>query len=96
MIIPNVVRSCPDQPAHCNWNEFSNPGPNYQMLYGALVGGPNQYDNYTDVRSDYVANEVSCDYNAGFQGAVAGGFFHFETFRFIHKADRQALDGTGS
>lgn len=42
-----------------------------QVLYGALVGGPDEFDNYEDKRNDYVTNEVTCDYNAGFQSAVA-------------------------
>jgi len=42
------------------------------VLYGALVGGPDENDVYVDDREDYVSNEVACDYNAGFQGAVAG------------------------
>jgi len=64
--------SCPDEPAECDWDEYNQSGPNYQILYGALVGGPDQNDNYNDVRSDYISNEVANDYNAGFQGAVAG------------------------
>jgi len=64
--------SCPDRPATCTWNDYTNPGPNPQILYGALVGGPDLNDNYEDNRDDYVANEVSCDYNCGFQGSVAG------------------------
>ena len=45
---------------------------NYQILYGALVGGPKDTsDTYVDVRSDYQANEVAVDYNAAFQGSVA-------------------------
>ena len=44
---------------------------NPMTLYGALVGGPDQWDNYNDDRNDYVANEVACDYNAGFQSALA-------------------------
>ena len=43
----------------------------FQILYGALVGGPNQNDQYTDDRGDYIANEVACDYNAGWQGTLA-------------------------
>ena len=37
------------------------------------MGGPTApNDNaYRDVRSDYVANEVALDYNAGFTGALA-------------------------
>jgi hypothetical protein len=40
-------------------------------LYGALVGGPDASDTYTDQRSNYTCNEVACDYNAGFTGALA-------------------------
>nr|BAF62180.1 cellulase [Mesocentrotus nudus] len=64
--------SCPDQPKSCSWNEYNSGSANPQTLEGALVGGPDQYDNYTDERSDYISNEVACDYNAGFQSAVAG------------------------
>ena len=41
------------------------------ILYGALVGGPGSNDEYTDTRTDYIANEVATDYNAGWQGALA-------------------------
>ncbi|MEJ6391963.1 glycoside hydrolase family 9 protein [Gymnodinialimonas sp. 2305UL16-5] len=46
--------------------------PNAYILHGALVGGPDQDGSYEDVRSDYIANEVATDYNAGFSGALAG------------------------
>jgi hypothetical protein len=59
-------------PAKCDWQAMNNPGPNPQVLTGALVGGPDQSDNYTDKRDDYVHNEVAMDYNAGFQSAAAG------------------------
>ena len=36
-----------------------------------MVGGPDQNDFYEDKRDDYIMNEVTCDYNAGFQSAVA-------------------------
>lgn len=42
------------------------------MLYGALVSGPDENDNYKDLRQEYIYNEVTLDYNAGFQSAVAG------------------------
>ncbi|CAH1790308.1 unnamed protein product [Owenia fusiformis] len=64
--------SCPWRPAPCSWNDYNNPAPNPHTLYGALVGGPGQYDDYEDRRNDYVKNEVATDYNAGFQGALAG------------------------
>lgn len=56
----------------CNWNNFNSPDPNPQILQGALVGGPDQNDYYVDARDNYRTNEVACDYNAGFQSAVAG------------------------
>jgi len=63
--------SCPTT-GTCDWNNFNYNGPNPQILYGALVGGPNDQDAYTDSRSDYVANEVATDYNAAFSGLIAG------------------------
>jgi len=63
--------SCPDAPAVCDWDTFDSPEPNFHVLTGALVGGPDQNDNYVDDRSDYVHNEVADDYNAGFQRDVA-------------------------
>ena len=65
-------RSCDDLPAPCGQADASKSGPNPQILHGALVGGPDRNDNYVDIRSDYKANEVATDYNAGFQTALAG------------------------
>ena len=63
--------SCPDAPTVCDWNTFNSPDPNFHVLTGALVGGPDENDNYVDSRQDYVHNEVATDYNAGFQSALA-------------------------
>ncbi len=64
--------SCPDMPQDCNnGNAYLNPGANYQLLEGALVGGPDSSDGFSDDRSIYEYTEVACDYNAGFQSAVA-------------------------
>ncbi|MEZ4888378.1 MAG: glycosyl hydrolase family 8 [Chitinophagales bacterium] len=59
--------------AHGSWaNNINTPTNNRHILYGALVGGPSSAnDQYTDSRTDYIANEVACDYNAGFTGALA-------------------------
>jgi hypothetical protein len=54
-----------------DWNTFNSPDPNFHVFTGALVGGPDDKDNYVDNRQDYVHNEVATDYNAGFQSAVA-------------------------
>ncbi|KAF2358937.1 Glycoside hydrolase family 9 [Trinorchestia longiramus] len=58
--------SCPDAPEPCDsgW-ALNQAGPNPQVLYGALVGGPDINDNHSDDRSDYVHNEVSLNYNSG-------------------------------
>ncbi|XP_002739247.2 endoglucanase A-like [Saccoglossus kowalevskii] len=64
--------SCPNRPAACSTPYLSLAAPNPQVLYGALVGGPDETDHYRDMRQDYFANEVTLDYNAGFQSAVAG------------------------
>ena len=67
-----VSSSCPARPAPCGWDSFNWPGENPQLLLGALVSGPDENDHYMDKREEYVYNEVTLDYNAGFQSAVAG------------------------
>ena len=60
--------------AHGSWsNNISLPAVNRHVLFGALVGGPKSASDsdYADNRSDYIANEVATDYNAGFTGALA-------------------------
>ena len=66
--------SCRTTTTQCS---IGDGGPNPNLLKGALVGGPDGNDNYQDSRSDYVKNEVACDYNAGFQSALAGKFVDF-------------------
>ena len=67
------------QGSYCdNMNE---PSSHRHTLYGALVGGPDASGNYTDTVSDYTANEVACDYNAGFTGLLAAMYseYHGQT-----------------
>lgn len=53
--------------AHGSWkNDLAIPDTNRHILYGALVGGPNQDGSYEDDRQNYINNEVATDYNAGF------------------------------
>ncbi|XP_075218720.1 uncharacterized protein LOC142323236 [Lycorma delicatula] len=68
----HAASSCPDRPKKCGWESFSVNAPNPQLLLGALVSGPDENDFYRDLREDYIYNEVTLDYNAGFQSAVAG------------------------
>ena len=71
--------SCPSS-GQCNFDQLGEKGPNPQILYGALVGGPNEDDQFTDNRFDYIKNEVSLDFNAGFQSALAG---HIELAQYV-------------
>ncbi|HOP75051.1 MAG TPA: glycoside hydrolase family 9 protein [Bacillota bacterium] len=58
--------------AHGSWaNNMEVPGENRHIIYGALVGGPAAAGIYVDKINNYVCNEVACDYNAGFVGALA-------------------------
>ncbi|XP_069940749.1 endoglucanase E-4 [Cherax quadricarinatus] len=64
--------SCPDPPEACNFGwAYTQPGPNPHVLYGGLVGGPDENGDYEDDRSNYEQNEVACDYNAAYSGALA-------------------------
>ncbi|KAK7082264.1 hypothetical protein SK128_017348 [Halocaridina rubra] len=65
--------SCPSSPAKCDWDTYDqlSSEPNIYELAGALVGGPDSNDNYSDTRENVEQNEVTTDYNAGFQSAVA-------------------------
>ena len=81
--------------AHGCWSNNLNAAPenSRHTLVGAIVGGPGSADDsYKDVRSDYQANEVACDYNAGFTGACAylyekNGFGAVTTPSAIEKTD---------
>lgn len=53
--------------AHGSWkNDLAIPDNNRHILYGALVGGPNEDGSYEDDRQNFINNEVATDYNAGF------------------------------
>ena len=68
-------KNFPDRPHHraascslvgeCGWDAYRNDVPNPQVLLGALVGGPDEFDVFVNNRTDYVRNEVALDYNAG-------------------------------
>ncbi|MBP5654563.1 MAG: glycoside hydrolase family 9 protein [Clostridiales bacterium] len=64
-------------------NNMNEPSEHRHTLYGALVGGPDANDGYNDTVSDYTANEVACDYNAGFTGILAKmyGKYHGKTIK---------------
>ncbi len=68
----NSPRNVHHRTAHGSWSDnINDPVTSRHILYGALVGGPDTSDNYTDNRQDFTKNEVATDYNAGFTGALA-------------------------
>ena len=74
---PHHRASSPD----ANASEQNDGTPNKYLLVGALCGGPKDASGsgYRDVRSDYQANEVAIDYNAGLVGAAAGLYHFYKT-----------------
>lgn len=68
----HAASSCPDRPASCGWPNSDRDAPNPQILYGALVSGPDEADGFQDRREEYIYTEVTLDYNAGFTSTLAG------------------------
>ncbi|CAN8312981.1 unnamed protein product [Cochlearia groenlandica] len=50
---------------------FRSQNPNPNVLTGAIVGGPNRDDEYTDQREDYSRSEPATYINAPFVGVLA-------------------------
>ncbi|XP_060533137.1 endoglucanase E-4-like [Cylas formicarius] len=72
----HAASSCPDRPAACGWEFIHSSEPNPQILYGALVSGPDGNDYYEDLREDFLYNEVGLDFNSGFQNVLVGLVHH--------------------
>ena len=72
----DISAKFPHHRASSGLSRCEDPSPQKHVLYGALVGGPGPKDEHNDVTSDYIYNEVTIDYNAGFVGACAG-LYHF-------------------
>ncbi len=63
--------------SHCSGKQsMEDPVVQVHTLWGALVGGPDLDDVHVDITKDYIYNEVTDDYNAGFCGDLAG-LYHF-------------------
>ena len=64
--------------AHGSWlNSVKKPQQTRNLLMGALVGGPDESENWEDDRNDWVRNEVGVTYNAGLTGALAKMYDEF-------------------
>jgi hypothetical protein len=55
---------------YVGWDQWKSPAKN--VLTGALVGGPDASDRYTDLTDKFTCSEVGIDYNAGLVAAMAG------------------------
>lgn len=58
--------------AQGSWSDDKTvPGYSRHTIVGALIGGPDITDHFTDDPGKYEYTEVACDYNAGFVGVLA-------------------------
>lgn len=70
----HVAASCPDRPQTCGGEQYWKNESNPQTLYGALVSGPNEKDEFVDIRYkniNQLYTNVNIDYNAGFTCVLA-------------------------
>ncbi|KAF4522310.1 hypothetical protein B566_EDAN010474 [Ephemera danica] len=67
----HVAASCNPSPATCNWEDMSKETPNPNEILGALVGGPETGDDYSDTRH-WQDNAVAVDHNSALQSTTAG------------------------
>jgi hypothetical protein len=70
----HLLPSCHHLLPSCHHLLPHRPDCNFNVLYGAMVGGPTDGTDtgYVDSRQDFVANEVAIDYNAGYSGGGQG------------------------
>ena len=59
--INNISRaaSCPGPGSPCGWDYYYSGGENAHDLKGALVGGPNQQDQWNDDRTNYAVSVIN-------------------------------------
>jgi hypothetical protein len=63
--------SCPTDTARCDMSALSNPGPNPNVITGAVVAGPDGKDGYADDRTSS-QSRVSPLFNIPYAAAMAG------------------------
>ena len=72
----DISAKYPHHRASSGLSKCEDTGKQRYVLYGALVGGPDEADQHIDLTKDWIYNEVTIDYNAAFVGACAG-LYHF-------------------
>ncbi|MCI7804546.1 MAG: glycoside hydrolase family 9 protein [Oscillospiraceae bacterium] len=87
----------PHHRAASGYNDFpsENRGVPYKhVLVGALVGGPDNSDNYYDEADKYEYTEVATDYNAAFVGALAGLYLKYGSGQSVDSSVPGVSGGT--
>lgn len=72
----------------------ANTTPAKYVLLGALIGGPDDSDNFLDSVVEYQYTEVALDYNAGFVGALAGVAKHYGNLSIPTATKTPTIDPT--
>lgn len=69
--LPSVAAHPTKIQCHDGFSMFNSQAPNPNDLTGAVVGGPDQNDQFPDERSDYQRSEPATYINAPLVGALA-------------------------
>ncbi|XP_052187087.1 endoglucanase 17-like [Diospyros lotus] len=69
--LPSVASHPAKIQCSSGFSSFNSESPNPNILVGAVVGGPDQQDQFADQRSDYQQSEPATYINAPFVGALA-------------------------
>ncbi|OWM72089.1 hypothetical protein CDL15_Pgr017972 [Punica granatum] len=69
--IPSIQTHAAKIGCNAGYSYYNSQLPNPNVHIGAIVGGPNSNDHYSDLRSDYSHSEPATYINAAFVGSVA-------------------------
>ncbi|KAK7259296.1 hypothetical protein RIF29_24900 [Crotalaria pallida] len=69
--LPSIAEHPSKIQCSAGFNVMNSQSPNPNILVGAIVGGPDQYDRFPDERSDYEQSEPATYMNAPLVGALA-------------------------
>jgi len=87
MKMPYVVgvnAKSPQNPHHggahgSKTNDLKQPKKTTNIIYGAVIGGPDVEDKFVDDRTQFNFTEVALDYNAAWQGLMAFQVMNLKT-----------------
>lgn len=70
--IPSIQADWAKIGCNAGYSYYNSPSPNPNVHNGAMVGGPDSSNRFSDQRSDYSHSEPSTYMNVAFVGSVAG------------------------